>query len=312
MRRVLLPRTLVMAAMLAIICARADATVIYQQPGNPAGGFYHSSWWDPDGSNYDEYVWDRFVLASNADIDSIGWRGAYDPAYGGDTPVVNFTVAIYGSIPGGSEPDVAHPPLVEYETGNNAGQTYAGVFGGVTMYDYRFTLPATFHTQAGVYYWVQIEGWQWGFPGWSIAKGTGGDGFHFRCQKLTNGPDTGVPPGCWFTLPSGDAAFKLLAAPSTGVEEESGTAEFALRGPSPNPSRGDRLEVSFRLVDAAPAELVLFDVGGRRVASREVGALGAGSHVVDMAADRPIEPGIYFARLSQGGRAQVIKVTVTR
>ncbi len=92
-----------------------------------------SSWWDPDGSNYDEYVWDRFVLGYDADVDSVEWRGAYDPAYGGNSPVVNFTVAIYASSVGGSEPDVAHPPLVEYENSGNAGEMYAGVFGGTTM-----------------------------------------------------------------------------------------------------------------------------------------------------------------------------------
>lgn len=100
---------------------------------------------------------------------------------------------------GGSQPDVSNPPLVEYETGGNAGETFAGVFGGTTMYDYRFTLPASFHALAGVKYWIQFEAWQSGFPGWSIATGTGGDAYHFRCQHLTAGPDKGTPTGCWFT-----------------------------------------------------------------------------------------------------------------
>lgn len=296
--------------MLAILAAGADADVLYQQPPDPGGGFYHSSWWDPDGSNYDEYVWDRFVLASSADVDSIEWRGTYDPAYSGaGGPVVNFTVGIYGSIPGGSQPDFSRPPLVEYDTGDNGGETYVGVVGGATMYDYRFTLPAPFPAQAGVPYWVHIEAWPWGFPDWSIARGTGGDGYHFRCQHVTakmNPP----PTGCYFTAPSGDAAFKLLTPGTSGVEGGQGPADFVLRGPSPNPSRGDRLEVSFRLPDAAPAQLALFDAAGRRVTFREIGAPVAGPQVVDLAPGSPLEPGVYFARLSQGGRLARTKLIV--
>jgi hypothetical protein len=306
-------KRILVAAALALLCAQADAGVLYQQPPRPSGGFYHSSWWDPDGSNYDEYVWDKFILANGGDIDSIAWRGAYDPAYSGaGGPVVDFTIGIYGSIPGGSEPDLGHPPLLEFDAGNNAGETYAGLFGGVTMYDHRSALPAPFHAQAGVPYWVQIEGWQWGFPDWSIAAGTGGDGYHYRCQHVTNGPVPGPPTGCWFTAPSGDAAFSILGPVVAGIEDARDPTGFALRSPLPNPSGGDRLAVPFDLPNADPAELALFDVGGRRVAFAEVGMLGAGSHVVDLAARAPIEPGIYFARLSRGGASHRIKVIVTR
>jgi hypothetical protein len=256
-------------------------------------------------------VWDRFVLAFDAEIDSIEWRGAYDPAYGGDSPVVDFTVGIYGSIPGGSEPDVAHPPLVEYEVGGNAGETYAGIFGGTAMYDYRFLLPASFHAQAGIPYWVQIEAWQWGFPGWSIAKGTAGDGSHFRCQH-NNLPAKDVPTGCYFTRPSGDVAFALLTATVTGVTDAQGFPEFGLWGPLSNPSDGDRLEMSFRLPNASDAELTLFDVSGRRVAWQRVSRPAAGIQIVDLAAGVRFDPGIYFARLLQGGRSQAVKVVITR
>ena len=304
-------KRILLIVVLSMFCTQANADVLYHQPPNASGGFYHSSWWDPDGSNYDEYVWDRFVLAVDADVDSVAWRGTYDPQYGGDTPIINFTVAIYGSSVNGSEPDVSHPPLVEFETGGNAGQTYAGVFGGATMYDYRFALPASFHAQAEVPYWVQIEGWQNGFPGWSLARGTGGSGYHFRCQHLTLARD-GVPTGCWFTAPSGDTAFTLLTAAVTGVDDTRSPFGFSLIGVLPNPSRSDRVEMSFRLPNSAPAQLSLFDVLGRRVSFREVGLLGAGPHVVDLADPFPIEPGIYFARLAQGSTSDYVKVMVLR
>lgn len=299
---------LALAAMFTMLWTQVHAGVLYEQPSDPNGGLYRSSWWDPDGSNYDEYVWDRFVLASSADIDSIRWRGGYDPAYGGDTPVVDFTVGIYASIPGGSEPDVSHPPLVEYQVGGNAGETYAGVFGGTAMYDYRFRLPASFHAQAGVPYWVQIEAWQWAFPGWGIARGTAGDGSHFRCQH--NNLLANVPTGCYFTRPSGDTAYALLTAAVADIPDSNDPRDFALSGAVPNPCARGRLEVSFRLPSMAPAELALFDAAGRRVASAEVGSLGPGSHVVDLTRHAAIEPGIYFARLSQGSRSELAKVIV--
>src|SRR5439155_7210682 len=55
--------------------------------------------------------------------------------------------------------------------------------------------------------------------------------------------------------------------------------QFALRGLTPNPSAGDPV-VAFSLGSGEPATLELYDLRGRLVQSREVGALGAGSHEV--------------------------------
>ena len=190
-------------ALLILSVSVTSAGVVYTQPPSASGGFYHSSWWDPDGSDYDQYVWDSFTLLSNQSIVRIEWRGAYDPSYFGyGGPVLDFTVAIYPSIGGGSQPNVVGPPLVDYTVGGNAGQTYAGVFGGVTMYDYGYTLPVPFNAQAGVNYWVQIEAWQHGIPDWSIATGTNGTGSYFRRIAYV---------GDWyFQIVPGDAAFTLL------------------------------------------------------------------------------------------------------
>ena len=297
-----------MVAILALSFAPAVADVLYQQPPAPGGGSYMSAWWDPDGSNYDRYVWDAFSLADSADVASVEWRGTY----GASGPATNFTVAIYASIPAGSQPDFSRPPLVEYETGDNAGQTYAGDFGGAAMYDHRFTLPVAFHAQAGVKYWVQIEGWQPGFPDWSIAASQVGDGSHFLCEHNNRPGLGGVPTGCWFTTRTGDAAFTLLSAASTGVDDTPGRAGFAISGIAPNPSRGERLDVAFSLPAAAPARLALYDVSGRCVTFEEVGALGAGRHVVDLATRGPIEPGVYFVRLTRGGQCVSARVAVVR
>ena len=201
------------AALFFVLATFASSAVIlYSQPPSPSGGLYHSSWWDPNGSDYDQYVWDGFTLQSTEVITEVQWRGGYDPAYfGSGGPVVDFTVAIYPSILGGSQPVVVNPPLVEYQAGGNVGETLAGTFGGITMYDYHFTLPTPFTATSGIKYWVQIEAWQHGIPDWGIAVGTGGDGDYFR--RFANVGDI------FYQLVPGDAAFTLLgpAVPISGL-----------------------------------------------------------------------------------------------
>ena len=73
---------------------------------------------------------------------------------------------------------------------------------------------------------------------------------------------------------------------------------IALEGARPNPSTGRPLMVSFNLATEAVASLELFDVGGRLLARRAVGSLGAGFHAVPLGSR--LDPGIYLIRLSQG------------
>jgi hypothetical protein len=88
-------------------------------------------------------------------------------------------------------------------------------------------------------------------------------------------------------------------------------AGLALAGARPNPARADGVSLVFSLPDDAPAALELFDLAGRRVASRDVGVLGAGEHVVELAARRPLSPGLYLARLTRGGDRRTARVIVT-
>jgi len=85
---------------------------------------------------------------------------------------------------------------------------------------------------------------------------------------------------------------------------------FALLGALPNPGRPDRLEVAFSLPAAGKATLELYDVRGRRVAGRDVGNLGAGSHRVDLARDVRIEAGVYWIRLTRAARVQTLRALV--
>jgi hypothetical protein len=96
---------------------------------------------------------------------------------------------------------------------------------------------------------------------------------------------------------------------TTGVQAF-GKVALALQGASPNPAFGPEVDIQFDLPGGGDARLELLDVGGRRVAVREVGALGPGHHQVRLGAGTPLPRGIYFVRLSSGGRNLVRRVTV--
>jgi len=85
---------------------------------------------------------------------------------------------------------------------------------------------------------------------------------------------------------------------------------LALEGLRPNPARAENAAVAFTLAGSAQATLELLDVTGRRVVSREVGALGPGRHVIRLGGD--LAAGIYVMRLRTGmvgvtSRAVILK-----
>jgi len=161
----------------------------YTQPINPNGKLLLSSWLDPDGSDGDRYVWDNFTLQRTETITEIDWFGGYDPLrFGAGGPVIDFKVSIYPSIAGDTEPAVAYPPLVHYQTGGNASETSIGMVGGIPIFAYAFNLPAPFLASAGVKYWVQIEAYQHGsIPDWGFSVGTGGNGSHYVRENGVGG-----------------------------------------------------------------------------------------------------------------------------
>ena len=180
---------------------------LYEQPIDPNGKLFPSSRRDPDGSDYDQYVWDDFILPSSGTITEINWYGGYDPLQSGrGGPVVDFTISIYPSIAAGTEPAVANPPLVKYQTGGNAGETAFAVINGIQINRYSFRLPASFITAAGVKYWVQIEASQQGSTSdWGFIAGTGGSGNHYI---RTSGAGGDV----LYRFAPGDVAFALLGS----------------------------------------------------------------------------------------------------
>jgi hypothetical protein len=70
------------------------------------------------------------------------------------------------------------------------------------------------------------------------------------------------------------------------------------------------LQFSVTLTSPATARLELLDVTGRVVAGRDLAGLAPGSHQVSL--DSAAHPGVYWARLSQGGKMVSTKVALVR
>lgn len=119
-------------------------------------------------------------------------------------------------------------------------------------------------------------------------------------------------------LPGGAAASPLTVALTATLSNQGlavGDGPTALRflPPRPNPLH-DATEIAFDLPSAAPVELGIFDLGGRRVASLASGMLGAGHHSLRWntqdAAGRAVPAGLYFARFSTPGLTRVARLAV--
>ncbi len=151
----------------------------------------------------------------------------------------------------------------------------------------------------------------------------GGAGFTPSPANLIASPSTGAssfddptPGGYVYKLSAvdvnGNESPVATAIPSgtVGVEAGEGAVAFALEGARPNPARAGALAIAFALPDDAHATLELLDVGGRRIASREVGSLGRGRHVVNLAQSHRVAPGLYWLRLSHGATQRTLRVAV--
>ena len=96
----------------------------------------------------------------------------------------------------------------------------------------------------------------------------------------------------------------------TWLEVPEGAA-FAIDGIRPNPTNGGAY-ITFSLPNDSPASLQLIDVAGRAVRDIDVGALGAGSHTVNVGGDGRLPAGVYVVRLTQAGQSITSRLSVVR
>ncbi|MGH7731932.1 MAG: hypothetical protein ACRENJ_11855, partial [Candidatus Eiseniibacteriota bacterium] len=72
------------------------------------------------------------------------------------------------------------------------------------------------------------------------------------------------------------------------------------------------LRVSISLPADAPADLDLFDPGGRRLAHRDLAGLGSGSHALALEPETALRAGVHFLRLRQGDLEAMTRAVVLR
>ena len=86
---------------------------------------------------------------------------------------------------------------------------------------------------------------------------------------------------------------------------------LTLAGFGPNPALGVPT-VHFSLAGDGPATLEVLDIAGRRLASREVGPLGAGRHAIRLDREPRLSPGIYLVRLRTAASTLITRAAVLR
>ena len=87
--------------------------------------------------------------------------------------------------------------------------------------------------------------------------------------------------------------------------------QLAFSGVSPNPLPAHReAMLSFTLPEALPVTLEVVDAGGRRVVRRDLGLRSAGEHRLRAELGPGLSPGIYWVRITQGGRSASTKICV--
>lgn len=105
------------------------------------------------------------------------------------------------------------------------------------------------------------------------------------------------------------ATDKRYAFGTTGGRPRRYEPELSLSTPNADLMLG-RLTVSLTLPTSAPASIEMIDVAGRRLRSRDLGALGAGRHRIDLGGVSEFHAGVYFLRLRQGAATVTAKATV--
>ena len=116
--------------------------------------------------------------------------------------------------------------------------------------------------------------------------------------------------GSGFSVPGSavvDSNLTLVTA--VGAAPLAGRLAIGLAGPNP---AARNVSFDVRLVDREPARLELCDVQGRRIASRDLSALGPGHHVVGLEGAAGWQAGIYFATVVQGAHRAGMKVAALR
>ena len=119
--------------------------------------------------------------------------------------------------------------------------------------------------------------------------------------------DVTFDPGNWILKYSSEVA-------PTGVDGSDTPSVLALSAPTE--LAGGSVSLSFAMPAAGRAELAIYDIAGRRVATLVDRGMPAGTHEVTWsgagAGGRPVASGVYFARLTTAEDSVSRKVLLVR
>jgi hypothetical protein len=87
---------------------------------------------------------------------------------------------------------------------------------------------------------------------------------------------------------------------------------LALAGFRPNPASSADLAISFELPNTASGRLELLDVTGRRVAEHDLSGYAAGRYTERLGEGARVPPGMYWIRLTHGGKGLTARGVVLR
>jgi len=207
-------RLMLTIGALAVLPTSGNAVILFDQMTNPSTTMIQSAWFIPDGSDWDMYAWDNFLLPQDSTVQEVWWIG------GGMQPSpaspVGFTVRFYTGLAASPDlqPTISALPddeteadyLKGYTFNNNANET---PIAGSSLKQYHVTLPTPLDLQGNRVYWIKIEADVQGMPFWGVATATHGrDSRHFRYV-------TGIH---MFQGATGSEAFQLVG---TAVPEPS-------------------------------------------------------------------------------------------
>jgi len=232
--------------------------------------------------------------------------------------------------PGGTVPGVRDVMSAVYDPHGDRMVLFGGWSGTQMLGDTQFltwddagepaTVSSSVETDPGV---AHVE--------WNTGNTTGPIGAVYRRQANTEWTSLGTVQADGLGLfqfedtvaPGQDYGYKILVSSERGEEfigevwlsAATGVGDTPRAGLSlqawPNPAVGP-IGVSFALAADGPAQLEMFDVRGRRVLTRDVGALGVGAHRLELGRARDYASGVYFVRLTQSGRSVSSRFVVVR
>lgn len=192
-------------AILAVAASQSfGQTILYDKMTDSTDTIITSSWLTPDGTDYDSYTWDDFMLPAESTITEVWWRGGNSTTPMGG--ITGFTIRFYESIAAGTQPKITQRPESETSADYLKGYRVTGVANetavpGTSLYEYHTNLSTPLTLQANTKYWVKIVADMTVLPFWGMARSTSplGNGSCFRF--LTGSAQ--------FMNWTGDTAFQL-------------------------------------------------------------------------------------------------------